>query len=245
MNYLNDYDNYPQSSCNCENCPQTPPIQYWPVTESGDVYTNNLGLLECEQLNDVKSCTSNNMVDWSKQPVPWTKDPIVILNKDFGLKKATNFFTDPNSRNNCETDNGVTAYDPRLIDVMRGGVYQTLDTAPYTGDTLLKNIYNEDLRNYGRNYTNYPSINAGQIRYYVDKDIVDPFFSPVSTIRSDVKTEMYVTPMTSFWPTYTKIPFTQDNRYISKQQFTRDTVSHREDLMARQMSVMNRQKFPL
>lgn len=239
-----------KSLCDCENCPKIPENQGWPVRESGNVYTNNLGLLKCNQLNDIKTCISNNDVDWSKQPVPWSKDPLVILNPNFGMKKATGYFKDPNSNKNCDDEcqklgNGVTAYDPRLIDVMRGGVYQTLDTAPYIGETLLKNIYNEEFRNYGRGYINYETVNGGQIRYYVDRDIMDPYFSPVSTIRSNVKTEVYTTPMTSFWPTYKKIPFTKDNKYISKQQFTRDTITHREDLMSKQMRLMNRQKFPL
>ena len=80
---------------------------------------------------------------------------------------------------------------------------------------------------------------------FVDNDISDTLSLPNFTIRSDVKNTMFKTPMGGLWPTYEATPFTKANTYVSPQQFTRDTVFQREDIMSRQMAKMNRQSFPV
>ena len=144
-----------------------------------------------------------------------------------------------------ETPKTVTAYDSRLIYPLHGSVTQQLDSIPYTGEVRLKDIYEEKYTDYGKHYKNYSDIHAGQYMYYLDRDIEPTYSLPVYTVRSQVNSEVYQTPMGSLWPRYPKVPTTKDSRYLSPQQFTRDTVKNREDLMALQMARFNREKYPI
>ena len=240
--------NYPKTSCPCSSCAVIPEPQDWPNRDLINGSANNMGLQSADQLNDVQECTSVSSISNSKVPVPWLKDDRYrILNPDFGLDFAPGFYQDPNVKCECPqnppTHKNVTSSDPRLVYTIRGPTPLSLDRPPYTGNVLLKDIYEEKLDGYGKGYTNYKTINGGQIMYYLDKDLQQPYFLPVSTVRSNVRTEMFQTPMTSYWPTYEKTPFTQKSRYISPQQFTRDTVTWREDMMSLQSSKMLRQSF--
>ena len=241
---------YPKSSCACIECPTLPSPQTWPNLQFSDGSSNNLGLQSADQLDEIQNCVSVNSVSESRVPVPWLKDDkYKILNPDFGLDFAPGFYQDPNVNCECPQNppghKNVTSSDPRLVYTLRGPIPMSLDRPPYTGNVLLKDIYEEKLDNYGKGYTNYETINGGQIMYYLDKDLQHPYFLPVSTIRSNVRTEIFQTPMTSYWPTYEKTPLTQKSKYISPQQFTRDTVSWREDIMSLQSAKMKRQSFPL
>ena len=242
-------ENYPKTSCECVECPMGENLATWPVKNTTPLEdTNNLGLERCDQVTDISQCQSTSYVSSSKQPEPWKKgDPYQILNPNFGLDDAPGFFTTEDSKCDCPEGpkNTVTAFDPRLIYTLRGNDTQQLDRAPYTGNVQLKNIYDDFLTNYGMGYKNYKTVNGGQIMYYLDEDLDMPYFLPVSTVRSDVNTEVFQTPMGGLWPRYPKCPLTKDSRYISPQQFTRDTVTHREDLMSLQAARFNREKYPL
>ncbi len=264
---------YPKTSCDCSECPATG-IPRWPA-KPPESSTNNFGLNNRNQLRKISSCASTSFVSSGKQPSPWIseegKKNIEILNPNFGLEVSDGFFHEPHSarcacgvckkdshkhhhrhhrghrRKHCEveTPKTVTAYDSRLIYPLRGSVTQQLDSIPYTGEVRLKDIYDEKYTDYGKHYKNYTDIHAGQYMYYLDKDI-DPTYSlPVYTVRSQVNSEVYQTPMGSLWPRYPKVPTTKDSKYLSPQQFTRDTVRNREDLMALQMARFNREKYPL
>lgn len=229
-------ESYPKTSCECSECSSETPL--WPAINTPKTSTNNLGLSTCKQLNQISNCNNSSLIGMTKEPNPWTKQPYEVLNSNFGLTKADGFFR---TTDDCT----VTAVDPRLVNPMYGASPLQLNRAPYTGDVRLNEIYTEKLDNYGQNYTNYKDVNAGQIVYYVDNDISDTLSLPNFTIRSDVKNTMFKTPMGGLWPTYEATPFTKDNTYVSPQQFTRDTVFQREDIMSRQMAKMNRQSFPV
>ena len=237
---------YPKTSCECVEC--EPKIPLWPARKARERDTNNLGLESKSQLKDISECESTSYVTSMRQPSPWLKkDKYELLNPNFGLTEYPGFFHDASASkcdcNGCE--NTVTAFDPRLINSMRGGAAQQLDRPPLSGEVLLKDIYEDSLTNYGKHYKNYSDIHAGQIMYYLDKDI-DPTYSlPVYTVRSDVNSDVYKTPMGGLWPRYPKCPLTKDSQYLSPQQFTRDTVTHREDLMALQTARFNREKYPI
>ena len=261
---------YPKTSCDCSECPATG-IPRWPA-KPPESSTNNFGLNNRNQLRKISSCTSTSFVSSGKQPSPWLseegKKNIEILNPNFGLEVSDGFFHDPHSarcacgvckqdkhshhhkrhhRKHCdiETPKTVTAYDPRLIKSAYGFAPQQLDSIPYSGEVRLKDIYNERYTDYGKHYKNYTDIHAGQYMYYLDKDI-DPTYSlPVYTVRSQVNSEVFQTPMGGLWPRYPKVPTTKDSRYLSPQQFTRDTVKNREELMALQMARFNREKYPI
>ena len=259
---------YPKTSCDCSECPASG-IPKWPA-KPPDSSTNNLGLNNRDQLRKISSCASTSFVSSGKQPSPWVseegKKNIEILNPNFGLEVSDGFFHEPHSarcacgtckkethrhhhgrHHHCEkeTPKTVTAYDSRLIYPLHGSVTQQLDSIPYTGEVRLKDIYDEKYTDYGKHYKNYSDIHAGQYMYYLDRDIEPTYSLPVYTVRSQVNSEVYQTPMGSLWPRYPKVPTTKDSRYLSPQQFTRDTVKNREDLMALQMARFNREKYPI
>lgn len=241
---------YPKTSCGCSECPTFPAPQQWPNPDFSDGSSNNMGLKNCDQLQQIQDCVSVNSVNKSKVPNPWLKkDQYVILNENFGLDFAPGFYQDPNVSCECPQNpqghKNVTSSDPRLVYTIRGPTPLSLDRPPYTGNVLLKDIYEPWLDKYGKGYTNYKTINGGQVMYYLDKDLQEPYFLPVSSVRSSVRTEVFKTPMGGMWPQYEKTPLTQKSRYISPQQFTRDTVSWREDIMSLQSAKMKRQSFPL
>lgn len=242
---------YPKSSCYCTECPVEPSPQQWPHDSFTDGLENNLGLLNCDQLDVIQNCNSVSSVGKvAKMPNPWLeKDNYRILNPNFGLGIAPGFYKNPNGNCDCPQtagkDPGVTSFDPRLVYPIRGPIPLALDKPPYTGNVLLKDIYEDDLTNYGKNYTNYRDIRGGQLMYYQDLDLTPPYFMPVNTVRSSVRTEVLKTPMGGLWPQYPKTPLTKKSEYLSPQQFTRDTVTWREEISALQSSKMNRQNYPL
>lgn len=246
---------YPKTSCECSECPRTNNLPTWPSSKAKEGDINNLGLSYCSQVNDISKCSPTSYVRSTKGPNPWSdKNPFTILNPNFGLEQAPGFFRTEKDCNcgcirdcDCEcpkdTTGVVSSNDSRLISPLRGPEHQDLDRPPWTGNVRLKDIYDEKYTNYGKNYTNYKDIHSGQIMYYLDKDLDPPFNLPVYTIRSNVQTDVFKTPMGGAWPQYTKVPTTQDSRYVSPQQFTRDTVYQREDIMALQQARYNRERY--
>lgn len=229
-------ESYPKTSCECSECSSDVPL--WPAVNTIATSTNNIGLSECNQLKQISNCHNSSFIGMTQEPNPWQTNPNEVLNPNFGLTKADGFF-------NTISKNTVTAVDPRLVNPIYGPSPLQLDRAPYTGAVRLNEIYTKNLDNYGQNYKNYKDIDAGQIQYYVDNDITDTLSLPNFTIRSNVKNTVFQTPMGGLWPTYDATPLTKNHTYISPQQFTRDTVYQREDIMSRQMSKMNRQSFPV
>jgi hypothetical protein len=140
--------------------------------------------------------------------------------------------------------------DPRLIDVLRNST-MTLDRPPLDSSIKLKDINTtESLRGYGQNYRTYSDINAGQIYYYIDKSIEDPFFSPNFTIPAQTNGLLYRDPMGGMDPEYNREPLTKrdclntkNSNYIGGLSWMEDTTEHREDILSKQMSRQNREKY--
>ena len=147
-----------------------------------------------------------------------------------------------------------TAYDPRLLNSMTADII-ALDRPPTESTVRLADVYNEDLRGYGKNYKDYKDISAGQITYYIDKSIEDPYFSPVFEISSYVEGQVYQDPMNSIKPAYYRQPLVSSDplknnmRNFSKLTSINDSTSFRENIMGGTsnagglMATMNRQKY--
>lgn len=161
---------------------------------------------------------------------------------DFQLVENTN----TNNKNACPS---VSYYspDPRLIDVPRS-IRTTLDIPPIESTVHLSNIYKID-KNYGKGYTTYDNVKAGQILYYNDKDIQDPYYQPNFVDRSIIQSYLYQDPMGAIKPQYDRI---QINDICSKSKNCNfngclssiaDSQSFRQDLMSKQMRKMNQEKW--
>jgi hypothetical protein len=232
------------TSCSCQDCVinKTPGM---PINKFAYHLDTNIAYgpesndpLSCQQTDF--SCVDNIIYNAYQQPAlvepPRSRKN---YNNDFGLTESPGFFEEQSA---CGGKGYWAAFDARLIDSFRGEK-TILDRPSLQGSIPLNSIYDKKYENYGKNYTNYRSINAGQIQYYNDKSIGDPFFQPVYTIRSGTVARVFKDPMDSLKPYYDKIPDQKTLHNLSDDQQTRDTLSFREDIMSKQSSLMNRMKY--
>lgn len=129
--------------------------------------------------------------------------------------------------------------DGRVIDAVRN-IPLILDRPCESGSVRPNDVSSFDNRNYLSQYKSYSDIKNGQITYYTDSSISQPFNSPVYTISSTVDKTIRKDPMDSIKPEYIKTPISTTLHYISRDQSTRDALAHREDLMSRQQNLFNR-----
>jgi hypothetical protein len=129
--------------------------------------------------------------------------------------------------------------DSRVIDPVRD-IKTILDKPAEVGSVDMDLVSSLDNSNYGSIYRTYSDIKNGQIAYYVDPSISQPFFSPVYTLSSYVDKTIFKDPMDSIKPEYIKTPITTTLNSVSSLQDTRDALSFREDLMSKQQNLYNR-----
>lgn len=215
MATLNSIPRYPKTSCNlCEN-----------YTCSNCVSNqNNHGTTP-------KICSNKSKnIMFGKTTGPLlinSKNCTKYLNDETGMKTVHNFFQ--------INENGpYYSYDPRIRSPATGQE-MPLNVPPKSSKVLLQNVYNNSLIKYGQHYNTYADINTGQIQYYTSKDLSNPLIHPVFTIQSNVQKDMFVDPMGSSSPQYTRNPKTKNNRNISDYQYMRDSLEHREDIISKQM----------
>lgn len=232
---------YPQSSCDCYNCTDNNNDTYIRGTPSNSSVGN------C-QLKDKFKCT--NKIVFKEATAMKSQSGYIILNPNMGVTYASEFESADCKYpiDGCPTKTYVSS-DPRLVDPRRN-ITTYLDRPPYTGDVKIDEIHNnKKLKKYGTDYKDYNNVNAGQIMYYYDRSIQDAYHEPNFTIPSDVQGILYQDPMSNIKPQYNRIPHKNikpmDNPIsdFGCLTFLSDTTSHREDIMSRQMSKMNQQKY--
>lgn len=138
-------------------------------------------------------------------------------------------------------DGTFTSLDPRLIDVMRG--YRMNLNVPVFDSTFHDKERRTD-KLIPESYPSYKDIKGGQVFYYSDKYLQQPYFSPNFQLRSNVCPTIFEDPMGSLKPQYQRIPIT-NSAYISDYTSDQDQISFREDIMARQMRSMNQRNYSL
>ena len=176
---------------------------------------------------------------------------ITYLNK-VGLKRANDFIEIhcPSDSRKCP-GTVYTSNDPRLLDVPRN-IRLNLDVPPLDSNFDINGlkkdaIYNPKLCNYGTGYRNYEDVNSGQISYYIDSSISDPYYRPNFVIDSDVQHYVLKDPMGAFKPQYIRKPLTpfikerNDNENILKN--INDSTRFREDIMEGQMRKRNEMRY--
>jgi hypothetical protein len=157
-----------------------------------------------------------------------------ILNKSNQLKFAPDFFK--------TADGKYTSLDPRLIDVMRGGYSMQLNVPVY--DATWKS-FNRGLGNKigTQQYSSYTDIDGGQVSYYVDDYLTQPYFAPNYQIRSQIQPRVFIDPMGSLKPEYNRVPILQTASYISDYRFDQDQIGFREDIMSLQSRKRDQEDF--
>lgn len=148
------------------------------------------------------------------------------------LKFAPDFFP---------TDKGTyTSLDPRLIDPIRG-YRMSLNAPAFDGTIMSGDRYNAT--NVGiQTYRNYENIRGGQVFYYVDGYLTQPYSSPNFQLRSKVEPVVFRDPMGALKPEYVRKPISNAG-YISGYRNDQDEISYREDIMALQMRKRNQQDW--
>jgi hypothetical protein len=142
-----------------------------------------------------------------------------------------------------------TRQDSRLVDTSRN-VTMNLDVPPIqvAYDVKHDNMDGKRIgqgKTYGKHYDSYADVNAGQIQYYVDSEIAQPFFSPVYAMQSEVDKTMYIDPMGTKKPQFTKKFNEKRQEHTNMLSSIEDTTKHREDIMSLQQRVHNERRYDL
>jgi len=140
--------------------------------------------------------------------------------------------------------------DPRLFDVPRSQ-RMGLNTPPFNSGMNLTKIYTDPrMCEYGKRYRSYRDINTGQIVYYVDKSIEDPFFEPNFVTKAQMKATLYRDPMGEIKPQFERYPLkpskhldTTRCEYEGGLSWIEDSQEYRQDLMSYQMRKHNEQRW--
>jgi hypothetical protein len=128
-------------------------------------------------------------------------------------------------------------WDSRVVDAR--GMRLHLDQPAKIGAVDMNDVYKIDNSGYGGVYPTYSQINNGNIAYYVDQSISQPFFDPVYTLSSNVEKNILLDPMGNPKPNYSKY-VNSTLKSVVDDQFARDQLSFREELMSRQQNLYNR-----
>lgn len=196
----------------------------------GSVYPTDLPVSQsnCPTENITIQPTHGNLV--------MTSDNQTILNEPYTY--ASNFASEECGEGTVYAE----PFDPRLYDARRGQ-YNSLDRPPYTGSVRLKDIYSPELNRYGKDYTTYSDINAGQIQYYYSKDIAAAYSLPNFTQRSEVDRGIFKDPMGAIKPVYTRCPIKPKAMSTGCLQDIRDSTIHRESIMEGLTAKMNQRRW--
>ena len=254
------YD-YPKSSCTCYKCDKN-------TFKKSEGVATNMSVHGCEfspyydcfsrrVFNEEKiPNTDNQLRAFSVEKIPKIDKQQVILNPSAitNNKFAQNFRAIDVKDCPKSACKGVTYFnsDPRLVNAA-GPSWLQLDRPPLMSTLKLSSLNdNKELDNYGQNYNSYADVNAGQILYYVNKDIGNAFYEPVFSQKATSVGSVYQDPMGNMKPQYDHIPEKQYDPLNENPSdvtgdyclsWLRDSQYHREDLLASQMAVINQQKF--
>ena len=192
-------------------------------------------MLNCNLSN--LSC-GNNDQQWtpiSKQYQPMNRQSqnTTFLNR-LGLTPMTDYTKHTDAYGNDTYSYGS---DSRMVDAR--GMRLELDQPAKVGAVHMDDVYKIDNSGYGGVYQTYSAMNNGNIAYYVDSAVSQPFFDPVYTLSSTVTKQVLTDPMTNPKPDYSKT-VGQTLRSVVNDQYARDQLSFREELMSRQQNLYNR-----
>ena len=192
-------------------------------------------MLNCNLSN--LSC-ANNDEQWtpiSKQYQPMSRQSqnVSFLNR-LGLTPMMEY-----TKHTDKYGNDTYSYgsDSRMVDAR--GMRLQLDQPAKVGAVHMDDVYKIDNSGYGGVYQTYSAMNNGNVAYYVDSAVSQPFFDPVYTLSSTVTKQVLTDPMTNPKPDYSKT-VGQTLRSVVNDQYARDQLSFREELMSRQQNLYNR-----
>lgn len=231
---------YPQSSCTTAYCQPSYDIPKGPET--------NLSV-QNGIVSPYFQCY--NRVELGSGIQPREREGWTELNPEVYLDKLAQGF----DRVGCgsEDKNSPPVYlsrDPRQFDAPRA-MYLPIDRPPMSGDVKLSQIYDKKYDGYGVGFTPYNMIRDGQIVYYIDKSIQDPFYKPVYSEPAKQTSILFKDPMGAMKPEMNRTPIvntenptvTTPENYPYCLSSIQDSQSFREDLIALQQRRHNQEKW--
>jgi len=229
---------YPKTSCPCADCGS--PCEK-PVGLRSNISVRGCTIPKC------LDCSSRIGLGTEIEPTNkkgWTQINPQVYTEKF----AEGFGKVPCKQASCP-DVTYISPDPRLYSVTENA-YLRLDRPPISGRVHLNDIYSKKWDSYGLGFKNYEDIQDGQIEYYIDKSIQDPYFNPLFAEKAQEVAVLYQDPMYSLKPEYTRIPLKTENPTVTTPEcypyclsFIQDTQSHREDLLSYQMRRRNQERW--
>ena len=238
--------NYPKSSCDCYRCNE----KNFTIPEG---VPTNMSVAGCS-VPDYYGCYSTRVFKVQQEPVArtgtFTLNPGVLSKDKFDPNfNAIDSKTCP--RSSCSGTTYLSS-DPRLFNAASGDWMQ-LDRPPLVSTPKLNTLKSDKKLNcYGQGYKSYNDVNAGQISYYINRELEDAFFEPLFTKKATAVGTMYQDPMGVMRPQYERFPNEKfdpvlenacDAKGDSCLSWIRDSQHHREDLLASQMRKHNEQRF--
>ena len=238
------YD-YPKSSCNCYECVDN----NYKIPDKG--HPTNMSVRNCD-FPRYFECYDKKVFRQDEEP-RLQKGQITLNPEVLTQKYAKDFKMINCPKNTCSSCPTMqfASMDPRLVSAIHMGQVQTLDRPPISGSVKLNRLLDDKLLDhYGQDYKDYTDVNAGQIMYYVDKSLEDPFFVPNFPTSATATGVLYKDPMGARKPQYVRKPILDDNpigpernNYEGCLSWMQDSLSHRQDLLSLQMQKRNQQRY--
>jgi hypothetical protein len=177
------------------------------------------------------------------QPV-YTPSERINLNT-YPLKYDTTTIYTPVTTNIKGCKDAVQGSNPLLIEPVRGQRL-LLSQPPFNSETEI-GMYGPSQfpsNRYGKRYTDYGSINAGQIQYYYNNDRKNPYTGPNFVTPAYVEYELVKDPMDNVRPAYNRMSLESYDYHCNEcDSYTHDTLVFRQELMEKQMRKRNSQEW--
>lgn len=150
---------------------------------------------------------------------------------------------------------GYSSEDARLKNPLNGNMPMVLDRRPMNMSVEAietDDVYSDKLKEVHTGYKSYKKLNQGQITYYVDHELTEPFTRINFQMPAHVSGFMTVTPMNTLEARFTRKPAHQRDcldtslckkDYAGCLSWMEDSLEQRENIMASQMWGINKNKW--
>lgn len=253
--------NYPKTSCACGNC----------CVHNCDSVSHDSTVSIPNNIFR-KYCTTNELFNVKLQPKCQVcqvdmNGSTVCPNKNCGTHCTSSYDTNSDylllnklgleldSKNyypvRFNDDIGFVGNNPLLVNAAAAQRI-ILDRPNYTrqirvGDVPHDEIYTPEYSTYGRGYKDYNSVNTGDVQYYIDMSMAQPYFYPNYVTPNLVSYINKTDPMSNVKPQYDRtplVPYQWDNcRKDACYSSTHDALQFRQDIMERQQRKMNQNRY--
>lgn len=251
---MTNRNSYFTSACVC-SCDVEQPSVYEPRQLVGEElfarkgWGGNMAMVGCK--SPLENVLCYNKLPFSTDVEPQKKEGFVKINNKLEEQHLDrSYHVVPYEKYGDECAVAYVSDDPRLIDVPRGQRVG-LNAPPFNSRMNLTKIYTDPrMREYGKHYRSYRDINTGDIVYYVDKSIEDPFFEPNFVTKAQMKATLFRDPMGEIKPQFERYPIENANHmnttkcdYDGGLSWISDSQEFRQDLMSYQMRKHNEQRW--